>query len=437
MPGRFSPAMKAEVAKRQSDLCWLLDLSFAGGTKRYSEGSVASLSLGQYVGKLLDIGGLSEGGQDRDYGLSQGEMTVTLDDTDFEIAKYLESSNGLTVVGTAAVLRLASNNVIASDWFTLFTGIVDDYAFPAPLTVQLVLRTDDRKLNGTSGRLVTGADFPAAVQGARGQMIPRIYGVWDSGGEPGAVPCPLVDIANNWYLVCEGWAKAVDRVYVNGVQVTSGCTITHPLVNGRRYTMVVFTASQADAAITADVQGYEATGDGSGALISIPSDQLKHYLVNFQYNDWKDGAWFADSTAPINTTFFSSAATFLSAHGHKGSARLGGGEPIKGIDVVNGWCATFRARPWWTNLGKLGVRFEDPGIATIYVDDLWIKWGEQVDHLGYSLKADTRRLVSGVTVQYVFSAALGQYTQGLTVSDPSVTNGAPEAFDLPYAHAGV
>lgn len=435
----MASAMKTECLSATRRLGVLLVVAFSGGTRRWCNVPISSDTLGHYYSDVNTFGSLPWGvPADRDFSLSPIEVTPTVADTDKDLSNYLESSSAetLTTSPPVATMTLFSPNVAVASWFTLFTGVLVKLKVPAPGQVQLFLRTNTTTLDATFGRLLAPGDWPYADPSARSQIAPMIYGTHDSGGDGGAVPAILVDIPSKRYLLSVGYLKSVDRVYIDGVQTTS-FTVSHPTVNARIYTCVDFT-TMPTGDVTADVTGYEATGDGSGALMETPSDQLKHLLSNFVFGSYTSGSWLATS-ALIDATAFSTASTFLTTRGHKGSRRISDPE-VKGIDVVNEWCESFRCRPYWSNLGLLGVKFEDIDVATLYLDDPWLKQGVTCDN-DLEFDDDTLELISRVEVQYQYAEARGMYTASLMVQESGLSGatlgfGAPDTISLPWSYAG-
>jgi hypothetical protein len=435
--GLLSSAMKTEL-RTNRQVYWLLDLALAGGTVRMASGNVSSTSLGQYYGKVQKWGTFRRSARDRSYSLSASEMSPIVIDTDRTLVKAARGANGGTFRGSSATVRLASPNVSVTNWLTFFSGVVADYDNNQPdeLMMQLNLRSNDLVLRRFLRVTINQADWPFAPASARGKLAPRIYGVHDSAGDGGAIPCPLVDINRNYYLVALGWIKSVDRVYVDKVQAAGGWSKLYVTVNGRRWTVISFTTSQGSKTITADVQGLTTTADGTGTLFQVPSNQLKHFLVNWVYNDYRaQGAWFDDSTAPVDTTWFTAAQDFTGGRGIAGSRYIGGGTGTRGIDVVNEWSGSLKCQPFWTGLGKLAVRYPDHGISTIYLDEPWIQWNRARGRL--PVKWDSVDLIDSVTVNYQRNEVMNKYTQTLTVRDPAATplSLGSDAIDLAWSKA--
>lgn len=117
------------------------------------------------------------------------------------------------------------------------------------------------------------------------------------------------------FLVAGCAIKEVTTVYQGGSAVASGQfgqtfavpgktgfstffgSNTYVDINGRRYTLLYARGTQGDAAvsgerpITVTLKGVEATGDGTGSLITNLSDQYEHLLRNLVLRDYQTGDW--------------------------------------------------------------------------------------------------------------------------------------------------
>lgn len=428
--GLLSAAMKAEIAKPYPEVYPLLTVSFPGGSKRVSSVAIASATLGMFEPRVLRWDTLRRGVAERTNGLESVDFSVDVADTDRYFSGLLAGANGYGVRGSAFTLQLVSPNVIPADWFTLFAGILADWEQPRPLVWTWKFRPNDLALERPFPKTkISATDWPNAERDARGLYPNLPYGKITSNLLGGAIRCPLVDITGCRYLVCAGWAKSVTTVFADGL-ATSGYSITHPLVGGRVYTVIDFTTTQGEAEITADIDGYETVGDGTGTLIENPADQLLHFLVNFVWGDYKTGAWLSSSTAPVDTTLFTAAAAFLTARGYKGSRVLGGrSEPQQGLAALEQWCASVQACPFWRNNGKLAVKFPNPA-ASPYPAAVIDSAQMNLDGLVYS----SQDLVDRVAVSYLFDHVQEQFTQTLEVRDPGLPHEIGDSLELPWAY---
>ena len=379
-------------------------------------------------------GGPARGVTLRNCSLELTNFEVMLNDTDQVLTTLLEGADRRYVRGATALVQLASPRVADTDWLTLYSGRVDTYGQSSKLTWTLQLSPNDLPLQRESvpKAKINVSDWPASKLDVRDKPAPILYGRVSSanGANDGAIACPYVDTGGFRYLVCAGWAKAVDTVYKDGTPVAAAdYAITHPVVNGRTYTLIDFTATQGDTAvITCDAQGYETVGDGSGTLIVDPPTILKHLLVNWIYGDYKTGAWLADSTAPVDTTSF--GTTFFSTRGYQSSVYISGTKK-KGLEVVNDFLKSFEAKAYWTTTGKIALAVED-FTSWSYVTGYVVTETDDVG--GWSLVYPTANLVDEIEAQYG-QTPTGGYQQKLSVKDLSTGENAPESLDLPYSAA--
>lgn len=432
--GLLSAALKAKI-RAGSELYSLHRISYPGGTKQYSQRPVNSTSEGVYEGRIKSVGHLSRGTLDRSFSLEPLQLSLTIDDAPGPassqrfFAELLESVGGDQIEDCAAVTELTAPGIDVADRFTLHTGLIEEIGWEGPLCYSLRIRTDDRPLRRDFPKDVIALSvWPNAHASAVSKPAPEVYGKFDTGGGTtgGALPTLYVDKVGFRYMVSRRRIKAVNRVYVAGTQVTVGFTITYPLVGGRRYTLIDFDADQGDAAVTCDAEGYETVGDGSGTLIENWADQLRYALINSVYGDATDLP-LPDATAPIDTTWFDAAADFLDARGHKSARYLGGDKRRNGKALIDEGCSSYQCRPFWTNLGKIAIRFEDHGETNIYLDDPWFQWQR---HLGdFKLRYDTNQRIDRVNASYLRNEATGEFTQALEVRDPRLTLGRLDSFD--------
>ena len=68
-------------------------------------------------------------------------------------------------------------------------------------------------------------------------------------------------------------------------------------IGARRYTLIYTKMSPPPEVVLVNVQGIEATGDGTGALLTDLLDQYKHFMLNYVYRDYLTGAWATTSPA--------------------------------------------------------------------------------------------------------------------------------------------
>lgn len=430
--GRLSSALRTELERSPAAAYFLLSIVVGGTTYRWSDVGLIDSADGPYEARVLSWGGsLRRGVPQGDNGLDlSNDVEVTLDDTDQVLTTLLQGATRHSVRGASVTIKLASPNVAAGSWFTVFLGRVETYSQPAPLMWTLRFSPNDLPLRRESipKARISASDWPSSSVDARELPVPILYGRISSsnGANNGAISCPLVDIADFRYLVCAGWAKSVDSVYKDGVLVAaSQYAITHPVVNGRQYTLIDFTSTQGSSSITCDATGYESVGDGTGTLIEDPADIIEHALSNWVFGDYRSGAWLS-SAAILDAASF--ATTFFSDRGYKGSVYLS--TKRRGIDVLNDLLKSFEAKACWTPEGKIALKVEDV-TSWSYVTDHVIREDEQASP---SLTHPTAQLVDEVEAEWA-ATPTGGYTQTLKVKDLATGEEAPEEIQLPFSPA--
>lgn len=452
MPSLLSANMLAELRRLDCQAFAFLELYLPSPltTRRYSMWPVSSASLGTMAGKVVEWGVIRRQVSDRDNALVFSDTDVTIEDTDGSFVSALETLQQ-TVRGTRATIKLGSDRVAVADWYTLFDGYVDTWSMKTALIWNLELHPNDRPLRNPFPKTpILPGDFPNVQDKTiYGEYVPLLYGIHDSRGssDEGMVPCPYVDTIGFRYLVCQGWAKDVPRVYSNEtgtfvLESASDYTITHPTINGRLYTMIAWDAPglSEDTIVRADVSGYEATGDGSGALLT-GVNCLKHLLVNFVYNDYQGGNWGADGTAPVNTASFTTVQSYLTdLVWEKVSVRYGGENQTKAVDAINEFCKSLQLYVFNTRAGQVAVAADDHRTLTLWHDQpRWIRYDKDEKGGDGSLQIDYDKdsLIDRLSIQYLFSSVDAKYVATTEVRDLSSTEESADSLDMPWSHASL
>ena len=414
------------------------DLVLPGGTKKYSNVGVSSAVRGKYDARVESFGTIPREVSELDNQLSPIEMNVTILDTDRDFAMEVGSYRG-SIRGSRATIRIVSPNVSDGDSFLAFDGVLDSYTQPEPMKWELKLIADDRplRLGKVPKTAITQADWPAAHGDAIGQYLGPIYGVHNSNGtgNAGSVPALYVDTVDHTYAWMLG-AGTATTVYSAGVgMLTTSYTSTTTTINGKLWSIVTFTSDQGDNEITLDVEGLTDQPDGTGTLITNPVEQLKHFLVNFVWNDWRSGAYYEESTAPLAVESFNRTAELLNAFGHRGSKRYAGTEQLNALDALNEWLDSHEIKAFWTNQCKLAVRPIDHRTQRLYFDTQVLKGSELA--LSFSRIFDPTNIVQKVSTQYIYNEAAAKYSQTLEVSDLSVNEDVTVSRALPWSEAEV
>ena len=435
----FSTTFKAEAVKTNPEIFPVLEITFPDSARRYASAGVSSITQGHYQAKVVKggWGSISRGALDRTGRLEAIETSVTIDDSDFEFAMLLESRYAYSIRRSAASIKLVSPNVTYANSFSVFTGMLSSWEFLSNRTVKLILRINDLPLQRSAPKVPIAQDFVNSTAEVLGQFVPLIYGTHDAtglGATGGAVPALYVDTVGFRYLLSQGWLKDVTRVWADG-SAASGYSITHPTINGRLYTLIDFTADQGDAVITADVSGFEVTGDGSGALISEPVDQLRHFLENFVFGDYHGGNW-TTGNAPLNTTHWDTASAFMDSLSVTGSRRFSGAQVI-GVDIVNEICNQLNLKAFWTNAGQLAILPQDFRTTTVYSDDPWIRQDAGYEISGWGIKDDPTGIVDRVMVRHCFLEDVSDFSQSLELRDTESDEEAAESLDYRFSPSSI
>lgn len=440
---RMSWLLRQELLKSQgASTVVLLTLALPGGTKRYAMGpGVALLGTGQHESKLLELGTLSRAMSDRTGSMTAVEYEAVIDDTDGSFSALYEGADRRSIRGSAATRVLGSPNVPSGHWFTTFAGVIDRYSLDGPKRWRISVRPNDLAMvKGFYPKpLIDKSDWPNAPEASLAQFGPLLYGKHDSGtGGKGAVPLVLVDSTANKYLLCWGRAQGVDNTFADGAAPSGTWSVSHPTTNsGRLCTIVTFSVSQGSKAIAADVRGYEATGDGTGALIENPADQIKHLLVNWVFGDYKTGLWLADSTAPIDVNLFLQAKLYFDRFAARGSRRLFSASQGHGDATLDEWAKSTEAKLFWTSEGNVGVSMLAPQVREIHSDYAYLRYDDSQRRGAFpiNLQPDWESLRDRVDLQYNYSEVQGKYVKTLSVRDPTLNFEAPDSLALPWSAA--
>lgn len=450
MAGLLPAAMRTELARPGGLVAGVLTLELAGGDRSYSDRPIGSDTLGNIKGDVAPNGWgrIRRAASDHNHSLSLSGTTVTILDKDRRFARLLRDENRYTLTDSAATIKLISPNVVPASWATYFSGVLDTFERSGPFQYLLKLSPREKPLLGPWPKLgILPPDFPnPGDRSVYGLWAPCYWGIHDSRGttDTGMVPCPYVDrLGNGRYLVCFGWAKNVPRVYrPTGLATPSTYTITHPLINGRRWTLINPTSSWGGDEVFADVEGYEAVGDGSGALIT-GANVLKHQMVNFVYNEAPSGVWLADAAAPVHVAGFAAAQTFLERQGWlKVSAAYGLSAQSSGKDAIARFLRSVQAlKAFFTRDGQLSLAPNDHATTTLYYDEpRWIRFdrherGQKEGTLvGPVYLRDN--LADRISAEYLFDTAGGAFRRNLEVRDISIDR-AQGSVDLPLSHASL
>jgi hypothetical protein len=426
--------MRAELRKAAPETVYLFKLTIDGTPYLFGE-TGAPWGPDAVDPRMISPGTVIRGVALRQNAIEFGSVDVILDDSDMAMAALFHGPKRNKVRGSPGILYLGSRNVAPEDWYIRFAGRLDTAGLPGPKTWTVTLSPNDLPLQRDSlpKPTVSPGDWPSAAVEIQDAIVPLIYGKISSasGTNTGAVQLMNVDSAGFRYLVCAGWAVAVDKVYADGVPVSpSAYSVTRPVVNGRLYTLVDFVADPGSSVtIGADVRGYESVGDGTGTLITDPGDVIKHGLANFIYNDYRSGPWLPDSSAPIDAASFARAKAFFSARGYQVSKCVK--TKVRGQDFVNEILASNEAKACWTAAGNIALKVED--FTSFEYETVFVIPEDEVQD--FVLPYPTGDLVDEINAEYGLVPATGTYSQKLTVKDFVTGETAPDSIQLPASPA--
>jgi hypothetical protein len=302
---------------------------------------------------------------------------------------------------------------------------------------QLVGRPDDGPLrNGKCPKLPISIYFASAHEDVKGFFVPVLYGVHNSNGAgtKGFVPLYLVDTVASKYVLGQGRCNALHAVYdEEGAVISSGAyTFAKEVIKGAVFSTVTFSGGRTEPVLYADAEGLTANADGTGSLITNPANQISHFLHNFAWGDWRNGAFV--SSAPVNTGAIVTLASYMTAMGHEGSFWFGGPDQSLGIDIVNKFLVSHGVYAFWSHLGQITFKALDHRPPSdVYPTDPWIEG--DTDSLGsFDTPFDPEVIVKGVDVAYVVDHARGGESKNtLRVADKSVQEDVLDDLDLSWS----
>lgn len=417
---RFSANFRAE-AIGQKRVLPVLEMIMPDRTWRLSGQPIAIKGQGQYEPRIRKggWGQVSSGSTDRSGKLEAVQTFVNCDDTDRALMSLKYGPRGPEVRGSVATMKCVLLEGAYADAWTFFSGVVWDIEFGTNRSAKISFRVDDLPLQREVPKLALASYFPTAKSDVLALYAPVIYGVHDSTGlasDKGMVKALHVDTVGHRYLLSQGWLKSVRRVF-DGAAPAGSYAITHPEINGVLWTLIDFAAAPSGD-VTADVEGLETVGDGSGTLITNAVDQLRHWLANFVWNTYRTGAYVGDAAAPIDTTSFDEAADYLDVLGMPGShvfpqARTTGEKAVNEfVDQLNMQC-------FWNNVGLLSIRPKPARVTDVYSDTEWIRYGDGKTLKDFVHKEDSQGIGDALSARHSFFHAQNDYAQELDVRDSS------------------
>lgn len=418
---------------RPSKTIPLLELDIGGTARKYSVTNAASVERGFYEHRLIEAGSIRRAVSDSNFSMPRDSATVTLVDHDRAIEALLYA-NLSTVVNTPARILLADPDVDPDDWYTLFSGIIEEFGTPSANRWTFNLRRDDLAFNS---RLkipdIQAYDWPNAPSesiGARGQVV---YGIHDSTGTgfTGMIPTTYVDNSGFRYLVSYGRLKDITDVFVDGVsESAANWDMVYEITNGREWTLIDFTSDQGDAVITCDVQGVDQIGDGSGGVLQSPPQLISHALNNFIFQNWTNGDWLPVSARLASEYLFEAQAYFDNLGISTGAMVIDG--EMTGIEMVNTWANMFNIYCFWTSDGRFAMVVDDYADEDVYTTAAHFRQELSPEPEFRSVEFNSRELEDSVKGRYIYSHADNDYFAVLTVKDATKDYGVSSEIDIKW-----
>jgi len=436
----LSAAMRAAAEAAIAPFIEVCEVDFLDETLRFAPLPFTSLERGHFADKVQAFGPVGNTPSDSSGALGAPETTMTLDDTDRQIAMLTEGDEANNLVGCAVRRYLAHPHVAFADWHLLFDGVITkEPEFPSEgRSAVVTARVDDSALElraPRQGWTIDRTSWPNAHPDAITKSAPLVMGPHDSSNfqtSPGFLPGLHVDTLAHKYAFAAWRMKSIDAIFVDDVLTASGWTMSYATCRrGRVWTIVTFTASQGDAKITANGTGYDAIGSGAGSLVTNAADQLALLLSNFFFTDIARGSAWNATSSRIGTSLTSATGvvkTFLANRVPSASPYYGA--PVTGADLVREFCDNHGLRAFWY-AGKLEFAVED--VAVEPYNGHAIDGDQETISLG--IGRDDIAVSPEVRVDHVPSAASGSFLSSFGVQLPDASGDETDALFLRWSDA--
>jgi len=422
----------------------IIDVSMPEETHYWSTSSIDVNGL-SYDGVVSMMGKVRIGMPFRPGQIGFPEFSFTvLEGADKAITQMLESHN---VRKSPVTLKWASKNLAAADFATLFTGVIDRWNRKNPGEWEIVARPDWTILDGFVPRqAITKGDFPTVVTGTGavspyGIYFPQVYGTHDSAAltGKGMVPCPNLWYGGptglQWiYLIGHGQGKTLKVAYKDGVS-SGAVTTVNTVLSGKTVFGISFNAaSGVSTAVSADVDGIETVGNGTGTVILNPVAQLRHWLSNFGFADYKVGLWLT-THAKIDAASWSACETFATTYGFEGSMYIGGtASQVKVSDVIQNWLKSWPSfRLYWDHAGKLAMKYISPVLSMTGKQGDTFGPIREEDMIDFKTEMDTTQMLSRVGTSYVYGVKDGKFWTSIDVMDLAQSEVLTENVEALYS----
>ncbi len=328
MSGNLSAELLAETGRPDRQLHLALEVAFATGTEWWGPLDPWDSASQGYLLPYVQKFGTYSISADPFGSIARPTKAITI----LDVARHWSRRRicGEPLAGTVFTTWLCSPRVARANWKELHQGLLLPKWTGTPGgAYQLNLDASAGWLNNRIGEPVTEALFPNCPAEEVGKLIPIALGTWDASGgtQKGAVTMRRVSTTE---YVGFGWWKSFRRVFRAGAlkATPADYAVSYPIIGGKRFSKLTFTVSPGNDEVTADVEGIESVGDGSGTLISTPTGIVVWLLANRCYRQNPGIAWSNGSDAPINLASAATVATFQATRAR--------GAPFIGSDLITG-----------------------------------------------------------------------------------------------------
>jgi hypothetical protein len=398
--------------------------------------------------RLMSVGRFKIGFDPLSSSLALSDTEVTLADPDNYCFQLFEAAPNLK-----AECRYSWVSPNVADDLPRYSGLVKSYD-PGDGRLVVHLGPDDRMLETAlplvpilkpdfpdlSGKLVANyGAFPAIVLGSH-----------QSGGLKGSGMVPLLAVAwasgsLGWYTPGAHAFKAINNVYNNGTlkTLTTHYTVELSTVGGKTWQLVKFTAGNIPAegdVITADVQGADLYGDGTGPMVANPVSQIRKLLVDYVISRYVSGRVESASESPwLDEPKWDSCVAIANARKLEGAAHIGGKiEQTKAREIIESWCESWPTFRVWRNASnQIAISFlnlNHPG----YRDET----GGQVvrsacENQPPRASMDVSSAANRISVQHLYGSATSEYFGMMSVFDPSSTDDVTIPLSFPWSAARI
>jgi len=333
----------------------LVSVGFSSGTRYYSQDYVRTATR-CYKGNIVSLPEIRSSVGDIQRTYEKNLISIVFNDTDYEFRGLEETENpGLRNRTVTVAVSFTDDDYATSQ--TLYSGRIYDWRRLDGLRFQIDVEENSLNMsNEYPDKRVDLTDYANADSSAIGWVIPIPYGVIsadglsDDGayGHPSLSPegsggLPLVDNRIDQEITLVGRQTAaitVDRVFVDGIQMTAGVdyNIGTQVIGGKTHTEIRWVAG-------VNPTNYNRISADITFGTRRPVEAIKHFLINFC--GYVDGDF--DSTA------YTTATTTETNRGYGFAGALWQAEKL--LTILDAWRDEFELDIFWDQAGKINFRY--------------------------------------------------------------------------------